>query len=56
MLLQRVKFSSFLWLRRIPLCKCPTAVFHCVNVTQLLMGTWATVNNSAMNIGVLTFF
>ena len=34
---QRVKFSSFLLLRSIPLCKCPIVVLS----TRLLMDTWA---------------
>ena len=36
-LLQRVKFSSFIWLSSIPLCKCPIVVLS----THLMMVTWA---------------
>ena len=44
-LLQRVNFSSFLLLSRIPLCKGPIVVL-----------SLAIVNNAAMNMGVLLFF
>ena len=52
MLSQRVKFSSFLWPSRIPLCKCPIVVLS----THLLMDMGyfhilAMVNNATMNIG-----
>ena len=57
MLLQRVKFSSFLRLRSIPLCKCPIVVF----ITHVLMDCWAASISwlfkiTAMNIRVLMFF
>ena len=57
MLSQKVKFSSFLQLSRIPLCKYPIGVLS----THLLMYTWlhpflVIENNLAMNIGVLMFF
>ena len=55
MLLQWVKFSSFLWSSSSPLCECPIIV----SSTPGHLGCFfilVTVNNAAMNIEVLMFF
>ena len=49
MLLQRVNFSSFLWLSSIPLCKCTTAVVSVGASSCFLMFFSAVFNISFTN-------